>query len=414
MADERTDTSPQAKAVTASPADVLVRIQHIATNATGEAAMRDLVGLAADMLPARGHMALVVRDGVPKIVERTDFEFLGSLPVRDLAQGGGPLSQPLRGEVVRGAFVPSEMASLTGRAATSDEEHPLPLLGVPLELDGEVFGALFAVRAAGGDEFSEAEERIASALALQGAIALGYFASKADDLARLSRAESLRDTAQRLQREQAEFLAMISHDIKTPISSIYGFAETLLDRRGQLPEEEQEAILRLIGSQAQRIDRLVNGLLEVARAESGALRVQRQRVHLCEVVRDAVDGAGVEVFVDDRLDGDEDVVLGDHQRLEQVVVNLLTNADRYGRAPIELHLFRRRNDAVIEVVDHGGGVPTALRDHLFQRFSPGAGHIGLGLAIVRVFTEAHGGTVSYADNEPYGARFVVVLPLRRS
>jgi signal transduction histidine kinase len=161
--------------------------------------------------------------------------------------------------------------------------------------------------------------------------------------------------------------------------------------------------------QTGRISRLATGLLDLSRIEAtGALRLNRQWAPAGELVRDAlsyVRGSGVVVDVDDDLR-----ICVDTERFEQIVVNLVGNALRYGAAPVVVRARAAGAAVRLEVEDHGPGVRAEVRSRLFTRFGVGEPDgTGLGLWIVRQLAEAHGGEAHYEDGER-GARFVVTIP----
>jgi signal transduction histidine kinase len=161
--------------------------------------------------------------------------------------------------------------------------------------------------------------------------------------------------------------------------------------------------------QTGRIARLANGLLDLSRIEAtGTLRLSRQSAPAGALVREAlsyVRAAGVEVEIDDEL-----VICVDPERFEQIVVNLVGNALRYGQPPIVVRAAADGPVHRVEVRDHGPGVPDDARARLFTRFGTAdPDGTGLGLWIVRQLAEAHGGAAHYEPARP-GARFVVTFP----
>jgi two-component system, OmpR family, sensor kinase len=217
------------------------------------------------------------------------------------------------------------------------------------------------------------------------------------------------------------FLADASHELRTPLSSIRGYAE--LFRIGAARDgEDVEKAMRRIESESARMGVVVEDLLTLARLDE-VHDVVRERVDLAQVARDAADDARAmdparPVAV--RADGGA-VVTGDPHQLRQVVGNLMRNAVVHTPAgtPIEVAVTPRNEEVVLEVRDHGPGLPGTDPDALFERFwraekgrSRGRAGAGLGLAIVAGLVAAHDGTVTAQNAEGGGARFVVVLPAR--
>jgi len=224
-----------------------------------------------------------------------------------------------------------------------------------------------------------------------------------DALARLRRIDRLR----------AALVSTLAHDVRNPIAAIRGTLRILLSpRAGRLPRKTHQELLGSADEQAARLERLAVDLLDLARLEHGRLELAFRDLQLAPLIRQALsyleDGDRVELEV-----GDDLVVRADAGRVEQIVVNLATNALRYGRPPFELEVATRNGDVVIEMRDRGDGIPRDQQLTLFDPFrsEPDTGSVGFGLAIVRALSEAHGGSADYRDLEGGGACFVVRLPI---
>ena len=217
-----------------------------------------------------------------------------------------------------------------------------------------------------------------------------------------------------------QFLADASHELRTPVTSIRGYSE--LFRRGAQNRPEDLALaMRRIEDEAVRMGVLVDDLLLLARLDQGR-PLERVPVDLAAIATDAA--ADAQVIAPDRevtVDATMPVaILGDEQRLRQVVMNLFQNALVHTppTTPIEVGVRADTTHARISVTDHGQGIAPAHVAHIFERFyradpsrSRGSGGSGLGLAIVASIAQAHGGEVHYERPEAGGSRFVVVLPL---
>jgi two-component system OmpR family sensor kinase len=275
----------------------------------------------------------------------------------------------------------------------------------PLERIGETAGAIAA-----GDlsrRVSPAEERTEV-----GRLGLALNAM----LARLERAFAERRASEDSLRR---FLADASHELRTPLASIRGYSE--LFRTGAARDgENTEKAMRRIEEEAARMGLLVEDLLTLARLEEQR-PIAHDPVDLAAIVADAADDARV-TDRERRVDVDADgpaVVAGDAHQLRQLVGNLVRNALVHTPpgTPIELWLKRDEDELVLEVRDHGPGLPGDDHDVLFERFwraeggrERGKGGAGLGLAIVARVAEAHGGHVSAANASDGGACFSVQLP----
>ena len=231
--------------------------------------------------------------------------------------------------------------------------------------------------------------------------------------------ERTRREAAALRRSQAiqrELLSSLSHELRTPLTAIQGYASTLLQPDLTWDPASTDRFLRSIATEGARLGRLVGDLLDSTAIESGVLRLQR---HWCDVrlvveaaVRLVADGSTIRVHTD----ADLEPVWGDHDRLEQVFVNLLENAVAHGGSPdgIDVTLRRgaNRGTVEVEVADHGPGVPPSLAGRIFEprvRGTANGAGAGLGLPIAKGIVDAHGGTLA-AVPAARGACFVVALP----
>jgi signal transduction histidine kinase len=215
--------------------------------------------------------------------------------------------------------------------------------------------------------------------------------------------------------KEGEFLSIVSHELKSPIAVITGLAATLSASRHNLTEEQIDDCLDRIGRQGERLARLVADLLDLSQVESGAFRVSLEPVNLASSAERALDGApsppgkSVEVEVPESL-----CALADPDRLEQILVNLLSNAYRYGGSVISLEARGTSDGVVVTVADDGDGVPDELVPKLFEGFARGPSTdgvqgSGLGLAIAEALLEGFGGRIWYEPGRPAGARFRFLL-----
>jgi signal transduction histidine kinase len=226
-----------------------------------------------------------------------------------------------------------------------------------------------------------------------------------------------------LDRVRDQFISTVSHELRTPLTSIRGWIDLLLEEPERLEADQLDAIQR-IDRNTSRLGRLLDDLLDLTRADAGALSIRREHVDLADLTRDGVaalaSGArsgmlGVRASVPASVP-----VLGDAERLAQVIDNLCSNAVKYtpDGGTIAIELEARAGQAELRVVDNGIGIPIGERDLLFERFFrastatesdiPGS---GLGLAISKAIIERHGGTIAVGDGEDGGTAFVVRLPL---
>jgi signal transduction histidine kinase len=230
--------------------------------------------------------------------------------------------------------------------------------------------------------------------------------------AQVRRLQQARAHVAQVERWRAALMAALAHDVRSPLTAIQGTLD-LLAAYDDLPPARRQSLTEAASRQAARLTRLATGLLDLDRVEQGRLRLDLADVPLDAVVQEVSRLLGV-------ADLDADVPAGlvvraDRERLEQIVLNLTTNALRHGAPPIvvggDLDQAGDAVTAVLSVRDHGRGVPADEVPQLFERFTADddPSSVGLGLWIVRLLAEAHGGTVHYEPADP-GARFVVRLP----
>ncbi|HEV2706701.1 MAG TPA: PAS domain S-box protein [Pyrinomonadaceae bacterium] len=303
--------------------------------------------------------------------------------------------------------------------AAMDEEH-LRLLRsigfssamlVPLTVHGRTHGVVTFIAAESGRRYTTQDLTLAEDLAGRAAVAI--------ENARLYLA------AQNANRTKDEFLATLSHELRTPLSAILGWAHML---RRDIPDETTRAhALEVIERNAYAQKQLIEDILEVSRIVTGKLRVEVQPVELIPIIeaaREAVQPAAEakDIRVESTYDVEAATVLGDPDRLQQVVWNLLSNAVKFtpqgGR--VALRISRVGASAEVSVSDTGEGIAPEFLPHVFDRFRQADmgttrrhGGLGLGLAIVRHLVEMHGGSVwAESEGQGCGSTFTIRLPLR--
>jgi signal transduction histidine kinase len=222
----------------------------------------------------------------------------------------------------------------------------------------------------------------------------------------------------RLDELKTNFIALASHELRTPAAVIYGIAATLQLRGRELNEEQISDLRRVLYDQSNRLRRLVDQLLDLSRLEAKAIRIRpepiRVRRHLEELVASLVPehAAGIELKVPFELE-----TVADLAAFDRIVSNLVTNACRYGDPPVRIQAERRDRHFRLAVEDSGDGVKPEFVPQLFERFTSSenskqaAEGAGLGLSIAQSFARAHGGDLIYEPVQPNGARFELVLPL---
>jgi signal transduction histidine kinase len=272
------------------------------------------------------------------------------------------------------------------------------LLGVPLLVHGQSIGVLH-VGALTPREFTHADLDLLQLVADRVAVAI-------------ERAKA-HERAVQLDEMKLNFVAVASHELRTPAASVYGVLATLDSRWDELTEEQKRMLVRSGYEQGERLRRLLEQLLDLSRLDSRVTAIEPRPLVVRSAVAELVKQAyGTPDPPEVRVEIPEDLAaIADPVVIERVVSNLIVNASRYGAPPVVITAFQSDNHLRISVEDHGRGVEPELERRLFERFErgPDAGGSGLGLSIARAYARAHGGDVVYAPGAR-GARFELVLP----
>jgi signal transduction histidine kinase len=271
------------------------------------------------------------------------------------------------------------------------------MLGVPLLVDGNALGVIH-VGTLVHRRFTADDVELLELVADRVAIAI-------------ERGRLLEQTM-RLDALRANFVAIASHELRTPATSVYGVLKTLFERDAQLDEGLRRELLRVGVEQGERLTRLLEELLDLSRLDIAGVSVRPKPLVLASVLAEIVSetlpsGTSIGVRVPEDL-----VVIADRLVLDRVVSNLLGNALRYGAEPITLTAEAANAELQITVEDSGTGVAEGIRDSLFERFarteSANVGS-GLGLSIARSYARAHGGDLVHEPGAT-GARFTLTIP----
>ncbi|BEL02849.1 hypothetical protein Q0Z83_010400 [Actinoplanes sichuanensis] len=217
--------------------------------------------------------------------------------------------------------------------------------------------------------------------------------------------------------QMADFMAMLTHDVRQPLTTIVSAGELLLDDWSGLPDDTRLHYLRRMTTAGHRADELVTEILTLAQLDAGALTARPTRLDVSHVVREAVAALGAEPGTITVIAPDQVTAFADPAHLSLLLGNLLGNAVKYGAAPVRVTVTPDRDRVLIRVADDGEGVPAAFIPHLFERFTraetgvattkPGT---GLGLYLVARLAGASGATITYQAGQPRGAVFVLSLP----
>jgi len=367
---------------------------------TEEAALREGLGILCRLVRARfGAVGLVDETGaLVRFIQH-------GLAEEEVARIGAPP----RGTGLLGVLLTSpeviRLDDLTrdSRHSGFPPHHPpmRSFLGVPVCGEQRTYGRLYLTEKQDGRSFSDADVVLARGFAHNLAIAL-------DNL--------------RLERARADFLAMLSHDIRSPLSIVLGYTQMLREDSAERLDPDEQAMLAAIAEGGERILHLVENFLLASRLDVGKLDLVRGECDLQGLVRRvarfyerSARARGLRIELD--LESAPCVVTASEEGLNRVLSNLVTNAIKYSPAgePVTIRLRAAEKAVVLSVSDRGSGIAPEDQPRLFQRYSriaPGTrlGGTGLGLYIVKAIAENHGGSVSVESAPGEGARFTLHLP----
>ena len=331
-------------------------------------------------------------------------------------------SRPVAGSVLEEVLDGHLVYRESLRPVRYPEEEELLKLGLetrvlaPLQVGPRTIGALILMREQAGS-FSPEEIELATLLGRLAATAVQNIRSYAAERATV---EELR----RLSALRADFVSLVSHELRSPMAAVIGAARTLHGRWRELSVEQRESFLALIDDETARLAGLIVDVLDTSRIEAGTFSYAFGEVDVAALVRDVVGAAAAgqdEVHVRADVNGALPLVRGDRERLRQVVQNLVDNAVKYSPAEAEVVVAAEAHDGAvrIEVTDQGPGIPAEHQRLIFEKFGRSAAGVtkpgtGLGLFIARSIVEAHGGTLEVKSARAQGATFTVELPLDSS
>jgi signal transduction histidine kinase len=226
-----------------------------------------------------------------------------------------------------------------------------------------------------------------------------------------------------LDEMKSDFIANVSHELRTPLTSVVAYSEMLLTYDDAPPEEQRE-FLRIIHTESVRLTRLVGDVLDITKIESGDFSLEREPIDVAELIETV--GRAYRAVVEQQgltlemvVDPDLPVVVGDHDRLQQVLTNLLANAAKFTRhGTLRVSAERAGDELRIAVADTGIGIPPEHHERIFEKFHQ-VGDVmtekptgsGLGLAICRELVQAHGGRIWVESTPGVGSTFTVALPI---
>jgi signal transduction histidine kinase len=286
-------------------------------------------------------------------------------------------------------------------------------LGVPIMLAGKVFGNLYLTEKLGAPEFDDEDEDIAVVLAAQAAVAV--------ENARLSEGSAhLLAQVRAMQRQRDLFFAMMNHELRNALTGVYGWAERLVRKKS--PEAAEQAAQEVYEG-TERTITLLNNFLDLTRLDAGRMQPIWRAVDPGAVVRRVLTGfepaaEEKQLTLSAQVPGEPPVIETDPVRLQQILVNLVSNAVRHSPAGGRIEVGVRVDTTAIEftVRDEGPGIPADAQERIFEpfeRFDPASGlGTGLGLPVSRRLAEVLRGRLTLSSSTEKGAVFTLALPLR--
>jgi two-component system phosphate regulon sensor histidine kinase PhoR len=225
----------------------------------------------------------------------------------------------------------------------------------------------------------------------------------------------------RLDDEKRDLVATISHELRTPMAAVYGAAQTLLRTDVDFGADQARELLEMIATQALRLTQITEEVLLTARLDRGTVHLEDELIDLADLARATIAALRPQLPPDCPVSFDIEPNLpparGDRDRVQQVLVNLLDNAVKYGRPPLAVSLETRTSVVCVVVADSGPGVPQVEQERIFDKFyrsdpqlTHAPGGTGLGLYIARELTERMGGRLDVRSEPDTGAKFIVQLP----
>ncbi len=286
------------------------------------------------------------------------------------------------------------------------------MLGIPMRVADRTLGVIIFIRF-GGPPFEPEAIRLAEFISQQIALLV--------ERQNLQHAYEVLEAQNQEARLQEDFISTITHELRTPLGFIKGYTTTLLRSDTSWNQETQQEFLKIIDQEADRLQELIENLLDSARLQSGALKMEFQAIRIDTLARSVVDRVAQHypnLQVDIHSPKGGVIVRGDPKRLGQVFENLLNNAIKYAPgSPVNINLSKEDGGALVEFADHGPGIPQRYLPHIFDRFfrnpelEPYVHGSGLGLFICKKIMQAHQGSI-YATSTPgKGTTFHIQVPL---
>jgi signal transduction histidine kinase len=388
-------------------------------------ALQQVLAAVNSSLDLNGVLEIILRQA-SKLVSASEGAVLLIDAERGVQTVASALPEGLTGEFAMGEDLPGTVARtrLATLVPSREEVAKYPWLAerdvsssmcAPLVASGQLIGSLI-LSASDDRTFGEYDLRLLMLFAEQAAVAI----SNAQTYQR--ERESVQRLAD-LDRLKTDFIATITHELKTPLTSLLGYATILRKRALELNPEQREEFFNIMSRQGERILRLIEELLQSSRLEAGGPKLRREPLDLAAIVKEVETGltsmAKTHALAFDVPDRDLGLY-GDPTALEHVLTNLLENAIKYSNpdSEIRLSVAEDEHEVRILIADKGQGIDPEDLPHIFERFRQANGNgrtrtsVGLGLYIVRSLVTAHGGRVWADSTVGVGTTFTIALPRR--
>lgn len=284
----------------------------------------------------------------------------------------------------------------TARPIDQVERGIRAVLATPLEWGDQLLGVV-AFHSKTPRKWTDSDVALIEAAAREVSIALNHARQFSDAV---EAAEKLK----RVDEMRSDFVTMVSHELRSPMTVVAGIADILKKRQAALTQEQRSELIDTLGREARRLTRLVSEVLDLEAIDQGGMELQLGEVDLAELAREAVTDAGLADRTDLSVGRGNAVVTADSDRVKQVLLNLLSNAAKFSDAPIHVTVSPEKDAVRVAVSDEGPGISADDQARLFQRFTrlesttrrkPGS---GLGLYLSRSIVDAHGGEI-WVDSE---------------
>lgn len=284
-------------------------------------------------------------------------------------------------------------------------------LGLPMLISGEITGAIIFIRF-GGPPYIKDHINLAQFITTH--------VSQLFEHKRLVTKIASLEADRRLARMQDDFIAMVSHELKTPLGFIKGYTTTLLRKDTEWEKDTQQEFLEIIDEEADRLSELIENMLDSYRLKSGTIKMDPKITPLepfFHSILDRLSSQETNLDIHFEIVPPEISIRADSKRLAQVVDNIISNASKYApNSTLSIQAYQKESSVNISISDNGPGIPPEHLDHLFNRFyrvperSAGVRGTGLGLFICKQIIEAHEGSISVESKLNEGTKFHIILP----